>query len=186
MTDPTKKECQKTLLHCEEGRAEYAAKWEYVRHLEKSRAGTMQWYAVVVGAILAFALKDLDGKTITEWPAERPYLIPLLVFALVYSAITLMYLHAHKRNYERYTARLTELEGSARVPKARLGVFDTYFLMASLLGVGLAFLLAWLVGGARSYGLGWGIGYFVFCVVFFAYEWRQERDRLTAHSRRGG
>ena len=39
---------------------EYNRKWDYIRHTENQREKFIQWYFLVIGAILTFLFKDIS------------------------------------------------------------------------------------------------------------------------------
>jgi hypothetical protein len=129
---------------------EYKNKWAYVRHTEEVQNKAIQWFILIVGAILAFLFKDING--LSNAVGNKLYIIPLL-FLVLYSASLNLLLLLQKKNYNRYTDRILELEKKfcefeLELPKSRtLTVFRLRYTLVTLVGAGCVFLSTYFAGG---------------------------------------
>lgn len=87
---------------------EYKEKRAYLRHIEDLDLKVIQWYFVVVAGVLAFLYNKADNL---YTPLQKEGSIPLLLFLVLYSIFTSIYLILRKRNYNLFVSRIVELEG---------------------------------------------------------------------------
>ena len=114
---------------------QYDNYWAYIRHGEEKQMKIIQWYAAVVGAILAFYFKDKLPINLEIFPW------PLATFLFVYSIFVCLTLLRHKMNYENWLKKINKLDNSPPEPKNFISSFFCTFTPVVIIGAGCTGLL---------------------------------------------
>jgi hypothetical protein len=86
---------------------EYKSKWTYIEHSENVFEKKINWFFVVTAAILTFLFKDMYSfqSIVFDFKSNS-----LLLFLIIYQFSSILSVIYHKKNYNHYIERISEIE----------------------------------------------------------------------------
>jgi len=93
---------------------EYKSKWEYIRHTEKMRETSVQWYVMIIGFLVAISMGLAPYQAYSSgsrvMSAAESIQLQILLLAVLYSIAVCFHVIAQKRNYENYYDCIQKIE----------------------------------------------------------------------------